>query len=534
MTGRMTLALIAVVFAARSDGSLIGRPYLQAISTNGCTVAVVTTRQEPSLRLKWKRGELPFSFCKYPLAEAWLGTVRIEGLEPGTHVDFEVAGEKGSFTTWRDDGSGFKCAIFGDYQYGLHKRDWELDRYACGAAAFRDMIGIEGCEFAVGTGDVADTGDWDDELRPLVLERQFGIMGARIPSFMAFGNHDTKHLQNHFFYVNPPSGKKGVSSFAFMRDNCLFVCLDDAEVGVDVDPPKPATLKWLENVLQSETARQAKFRFVFQHVPLFEADFGNCNRYVIDLYSACDVDCVFSGDHHGYERVTRAGVRQVVNGCLGQFKHERPDGGIRCNWYGGEVLVGAYSPVLTNRTWRFQKPGEPGTLGEPTPICRGRFPGYATLEVRGDTAKYRQLIFNADGSKVGVYDSFEMKAGVRPSKTRGMAFERYCVDKANWRLAYILTGAGGAVLELDQKGPRVLRFRKPDSRGRLVDSVLGLDVPFDLQKGIDNAVWDGEPLIDEKARIVGVTFARRGSDAKIVFRLKFDNAVEVETNVSGN
>ena len=535
MNKKIAIGGVLIGFALSGVGSdlLLCKPYMQNIGPYGCTIACETSREEPSLRLNWEGGEIPFRFTRFDLSGTYLAVARIDGLKPGTAVNWEVAGRKGSFTTWRDDGKGFKCAVFGDYQGGTWKgagRDWEANPYLCGERMFRDMVEVEKCEFAVGTGDVADAGDYEKDMRPLILDRLCGVLGSRIPFFMAFGNHDTKHPQNHFFFVNPrPEGAYGVESFSFMRDNCLFVCIDDAEGGVDELPTKPATRRWLESVLRSEAAKKAKFRFVFRHVPMFEEDFGNCDRSNIELFAECGVDCVFSGDQHGYARLERGGVRQVVNGCMGYFDHDRPGCHIGCNWYGKETLVGGHSPALTNRTWRFQKPGSPGVLGPETPINRGLFPGYATLEVRGDTATFRIIGFNADGSKIGLMDSFEMKAGVRPPRKCGMAFERYARDKTNWCLAYILTGDGGAVLKLDQKGPRVLSFRKPDSQGRLVESPLPTSVSFDLRKGVDDTIWNGEPLIDEKARVVGVTFVSRKSGEKVTFRLGPDNSVEVQT-----
>ena len=110
--------------------------------------------------------------------------------------------------------------------------------------------------------------------------------------------------------------------------------------------------------------------------------------------------------------------------------------------------------------------------------------------------------------------------------------ERYCYDKKDWHCAYILTGDGGAVLEIEEKGPKVLRFRRPDATGRLVEASVEAD--FDTAKGVDDTVWSGKPLIDEKARVVGVTFARRKGDEKVVFRLRPDNSVEVlATGVKG-
>ena len=511
-----------------ADGLLLTKPCLQAMTTTGCTVMVETTREEPSLKLVWKGGAEPFSFARCEASGTYRATARIDGLKPGTHVDFEVAGEKGSFTTWKD-GCGFKCAVFGDYQCGVLDTDWELDPMLCGERMFVDMAKGERCEFAVGTGDVADTGDYEKEIRPLVLERQFSILGPLMPSFMAFGNHDTKYRLNHFFYANPrTSGDPEVESFAFWRDDCLFVCLDDAEAGVDQSPLKPATMRWLERLLRSEAAQKAKFRFVFQHVPLFEEEFGNCDRAPIDLYSECNVDCVFSGDHHGYARLERAGIRQVVNGCFGYFDHGRPECVVHCNWYGDETLVGGHSAALTNRTWRFQKPGCPGVLGPETPINHGLLAGYGTLEVRGDTATYRQLGFNADGSKNGVLDSFTMKAGVRPPKKRGLAMERYAYDKTDWHCAYILTGKGGAVLELEEKGPKVLRFRVPGADGGLVPA----DADFDLARGVNDRIWRSQYVIDEAAGVVGVDFTDRKTKETLGYRLLPDNTVQIRRKSS--
>jgi len=439
----------------RFDGDILTKPYLQSAGTTGFTVCLETRRELPDLRLVWtvdgREAKTPFAFTKAEFSGTYLAKARVEGLKPGTKVAYEVAGEKGSFTTWKEGPQDFTCAIFGDFQSGLSNGpewwDWEEDPFLCGEKMFEDMV-RRGCDFAVTTGDLADTADYRKELRPLLLERTCGVLGSKMPFFTAFGNHDSLHPASRFFLENPPSAP-GLSSCAFFYGDCLFVCIDDAEIGNDKIPGKPELRTWFERLLSSESARKARFRFVFQHVPFYVEAFGNCVRWLTDLSEKYGVDCVFSGDHHGYERIVRGQTRQVVNGCMGYFDHGSEDVSGLVNWYGDETLAGGHRGLPEKRTWRFQAPGKPGVLGPEAPVYEGLVPGYATLAVKGDTATWALHGFNADGSPIGVIDSFTMKAGVRPSAPKGIALERYCYKvspKGNWLLKYTLTGKGGRTL----------------------------------------------------------------------------------------
>ena len=434
----------------RYAGKFLSKPYLQNVGTNAFTVCIETRQADHGLFLKWglkgsgASGRVPFRFKPADFSGTFLATARVEGLPEGAACWFEVEGQRGEVKTWKTCSDDFKCAIFGDFQSGISNGikwwDWEEDPFLCGERMFEDMI-ASGCEFAVSTGDMADTGDYRKELRPLVVERTCSVLGAKIPFFTAFGNHDTLHPENHFFFENPSE-----SSFAFFKNNCLFVCIDDAEVGTDKAPGSVKMRDWFEGLMQSEAARKAKFRFVFQHVPVYVEAFGNCNRWLSDLFEKYGVDCVFSGDHHGYERIVRGKLRQVVNGCMGYFDHGSEDVSKLVNWYGEETVAGGHVGMPTPCTWRFQEPGKPGVLGPPTPVYEGMLPGYATLEVKGDTATWTLIGFNADGSKIGPVDSFTMKSGERPDAPKGIALERYChcrSPKGNWLLKYTLTGKGG-------------------------------------------------------------------------------------------
>lgn len=439
-------------------------PFQQNVGEDAFSVCIETSRADPALKLRVDGiGDIPFEYRFADFSGTWFGVARVVGCVPGSEVayDLSIGGFAGVARLWKKCDDDFTCAIWSDFQAGSMNGpslwfDWEDDPFKCGEMMFRDMVARK-CDFAVGTGDIADVGDYAKELRPLYLERTCGIIGRVMPFYMAFGNHDSIYPENHFFVENPSKG-----SFAFVKNNCLFLCIDDIEVGNDKNPAKPELVDFVERTLSSDVARNARFVFAFQHVAVYEEAFGNCNRNLLPLYEKYGVDAVFSGDHHGYERIVRGGVLQVVNGCMGYFWHQ----GSLVNWFGDETVVGGHKDL--DAKWRFQAPGKRGELGPEAPVSQGLIPGYATLEVRGDEAEWKLHGFNADGSPVGVVDSFVMKRGVRPSAPKGMATEYHGwsqPDDPAFGLIYILTGKGGRVVRLADWGavevaPSVVDFRE--------------------------------------------------------------------------
>ena len=426
-------------------------PFQQNVGTDAFSICLETSRAEPSLRLVVDGvREIPFEYRLADFSGTFFAVAHVTDCAPGSVVKYDLScGDfPGEVHLWKDCEDDFKCAIWSDFQCGSMNGpslwfDWEDDPFRCGEMMFRDMI-AEKCDFAVSTGDMADVGDYAKELRPLYLERTCGTIGRVMPFYIAFGNHDSIHPENHFFVENPSKG-----SFAFVKNNCLFLCIDDIEVGNDKTPARPELVEFVERTLSSEAARRAKFVFAFQHVAVYEEAFGNCNRNLLPLYEKYGVDAVFSGDHHGYERIVRGGLLQVVNGCMGYFWHQ---GGL-VNWFGDETVVGGHKDLAAS--WRFQKEGERGVLGPAAPVSQGLIPGYATLEVRGDVAEWKLHAFNADGSKVGVVDSFVMRRGERPHAPRGMATEYFAWNKPGdpaWGLLFTLTGKGGRVVRLSDWG----------------------------------------------------------------------------------
>ncbi len=463
---------------------------------------------------------VPYAFTKCPFAaDSYKAVATATDLKEGTAYAWRVMRGgavvgQGAFTTWRTAEDDFSCGVWGDYQTGLTPSDWELDKYRAGEMMFRDMLARK-LDFGVTTGDMADRGLYQEEMRPLILDRTCGVLGAKIPFFTAWGNHDTRFPQNHFFLHNP-KGEGG--SFAFFRNGCLFICMDHADMGNDKVDGSLAVRAWLEGVLKTPEAQKARFKFAFQHVPVYVEEFGNCSRWVLDLYLKYGIDAVFSGDHHGYNRIERGGILQIVNGCFGYFG--KKDDFV--NWYGDEVKVGGHKGMPNAPKWRRQAPGRPGVLGEPTSVGQGLFPGYGVLAVHGDEATWTQLVFNADGSYAGVADKITITSRRgRPPRAippLGMATEYFCFSKQDdpkSALKFTLTGKGGAQLELIDFGARVVGFRVPDGKG-------GYDVKREAPKTFRECLdrWpDSESFCGETFHdgdVVGVRFYRKKELVKTV------------------
>ena len=76
--------------------------------------------------------------------------------------------------------------------------------------------------------------------------------------------------------------------------------------------------RWFEAELKSAASREATWRVVYFHHSAFTAsryrDDSDIVQYLVPLFEAGDVDLVFSGHTHAYERYLHNGVNYVVTG----------------------------------------------------------------------------------------------------------------------------------------------------------------------------------------------------------------------------
>ncbi|OGK11232.1 MAG: hypothetical protein A2W80_01620 [Candidatus Riflebacteria bacterium GWC2_50_8] len=155
-----------------------------------------------------------------------------------------------------------------------------------------------------------------------------------IPFAFTFGNHDgpnnskyghERNIAVEFWQNNKPeldyldsSNFPGFYSFAFKG---LFIAIIDAATS-NVDQIQR---EWLQNQLQSETARVARLRVVVGHLPLYAISEGRnqASDVLADadalqaMFNAGGVDYYISGHHHAFYISKKADLKMLSAGALG-------------------------------------------------------------------------------------------------------------------------------------------------------------------------------------------------------------------------
>ena len=396
---------------------LLRRPWQQNVYTNRFTIMCETSMQWPGLELQYGENYENSVACTYELASAG-GTyiakarVRLDGAA-GMTVKYRLAIPNCTFTgdapnpagevkLWPMEDDSFTCSIWGDNQQGARAGDWDADKYLYVTRIFEHMTARK-VDFGVNTGDMASSANYATQIVPLILERNNGIFGWHTPYYIAWGNHDTSYPNNKPYFeassIDDPSYGTSATGNAYLyRGETLFILLDDSVKGA------AATKTWLENLLATERARNAKFRLVFHHVPIYTETSGTMTTALEQTFIDGKVDVVFGGHMHGYERIHRNGIVYLINGCAGYLDHPLS---VVHNW-GDDTAAGGHNPVPA--LWARQVTSQPGTLAASEPIRMGMYTGYGELKVSGNTLTYLAHCFNADGSYVGVVDSFTLTA----------------------------------------------------------------------------------------------------------------------------
>ncbi|MFQ6043211.1 MAG: metallophosphoesterase, partial [Candidatus Poribacteria bacterium] len=117
-----------------------------------------------------------------------------------------------------------------------------------------------------------------------------------IPIFTSLGNHE-RNAQNYFDLFSLPNNE---SWYSFNYSNCHFIVLDtNKNYGKN-----SKQYKWLKDDLGKT---DAKWKFVFLHHPPYGSGIHHgsdlkVRRLLTPLFRRYDVDIVFSGHHHIYER----------------------------------------------------------------------------------------------------------------------------------------------------------------------------------------------------------------------------------------
>lgn len=370
-------------------------PYLQNVQTNAITIMWETDIAADAVVEYGSAGfdTTQTSGHSSSGASTEIYRCKLTNLLPGKTYRFRVrAGSalssEGAFTTAPAGRPDFSFAVWSDSQ-GQNHGTYPADPLEPTKSMFRHMA-TNGIQLAVTTGDLAESGASYTDTHEYYLDRAAKLLGQTVPWFVAWGNHDGGAETVIRRFADLPSQNRagygpGYGSYSFDYAGCHFICLDNASSGTDIRT-------WLAQDLQSQANRQARFTFVFVHVPPFCELWVDGDQFLRDnlvpLMEAGGVDMCFSGHTHEYERGNLNGVFYCVTG--GGSWLDSPEVLVR-EW--PHITVGGYQAI-------------PGIVKPGPTRGGGLINEYVRVDVRGDTFTASMIGFKPDGTPVGVLDQF--------------------------------------------------------------------------------------------------------------------------------
>jgi hypothetical protein len=371
-------------------------PYLQNVKIDGITI-MWELDYPVQAEVEFGTGTAYGSraACTWAASEAGTQIYKcvLTGLEPGTAYRYRIwaggrEGPSGLFTTAPKEASNFAFSVWSDSQ-GSNHGTYDADPLEPTKSMMHHMA-ANGISIGIACGDMAESGGSYSDTRSFYLDRVARLLGASVPWYVAWGNHDGGPETVIRKFADFPSQiragfKAGYGSYSFDYAGCHFIALDYASCAGDIH-------NWLESDLQSDANRNAKFTFLFVHSPPYCEVWLDGDAFLrsalVPLLETYGVDVCFSGHTHEYERGFRNGVYYCVTG--GGSWLDIPETQIT-DW--PHMTVGGYSAI-------------PGVI-RPRPDAGGGLVNeYVRVEIDGDTFTASMIGFTPDGTEIGVLDRF--------------------------------------------------------------------------------------------------------------------------------
>lgn len=247
--------------------------------------------------------------------------VQLTGLKAYTEYFYRV--DKGKVAKFRtaanSDRTDFRFAVFGDTRGSVLVHRAIINR-------IRDIAP----DFVIHTGDLVESGksksEWDNFFRieaPLL---------RTAPFYPTLGNHED--FDPYFFYsqyqdiFHLPGNELW---YAFNYGNAHFICLKIDGYSRNGFFPDENQLTWLEEEL---AANDASWLIVYFHIGVYTSrEEGyleiSLRERLVPLFEQYDVDTVFMGHHHSYERIINNGITYIVTagGGAGLYELSQPEPG---------------------------------------------------------------------------------------------------------------------------------------------------------------------------------------------------------------
>jgi len=302
------LGLLVAMGQARADQAPFRKgPYLQNLTTTSVTLMWESERPLPAVV------EIIAPVRRPPIKVApdEVYEVVLDKLEPGHRYQYAVTMggkvEKGDFATAPPAGAPFSFIVYGDSRdsSGGHQR--VVDR-------IRDEVP----DFLIGTGDMVNEGDSDDDWQSFFeTEREMLREEVLYPSL---GNHDRQgrgRTADNFrkYFALPENSPNPERYYAFTFASARFLVLDSNSTSFALTDQTD----WIEQQLQAARLDHTiRHVFVSMHHPPYSVSLHGGQEELREawtpLFEKYQVSAVFSGHDHVYSRAEQSGVHYFVSG----------------------------------------------------------------------------------------------------------------------------------------------------------------------------------------------------------------------------
>lgn len=261
-------------------------PYLSWVDNpaNTITIRYGTTRKDIDTITYGEQGRFDLE------AETNYGTekeVTLRNLKPETTYRYRIDRQKTvySFRTAPSNSNPFSFVVYGDYSSNGNP--------SIKKQLYRAVLS-EHPAFVLFPGDVVSNGNY-----PHLWKKEFfspaSILSPYFPIMIAPGNHDKKSLFGHYFSY--PGNQRW---YSFTCSNAQFIAIDTES---DYSPHS-SQYQFIEQALRT---RETDWQVVFLHKPPYSTNRGHHSNLRVraslcPLFEKYQVDMVFCGHNHGYER----------------------------------------------------------------------------------------------------------------------------------------------------------------------------------------------------------------------------------------
>jgi len=253
----------------------------------------------------------PFPYSVTTPSPKVIHEITLRGLLPDTLYTYTVGSgdalsQEYTFQTAPQTPRSFRFAVYGD------SRSYPETHHTVVEAIIHSAP-----ELVLHTGDLVGYGD-QREAWGVEFFEPAQLLLAHTPLFPVMGNHEYWSNGRSWFssYFSLPHNEQW---YAFTYGNVRFMGLDTNVSFL----PGSVQQRWFEAEVQSHAYLNALWHVVFLHHPPFTAsvygDDPDVKQHLVPLFEQAQVDMVFAGHSHAYERYHHQGMHYVVTGGGGTY-----------------------------------------------------------------------------------------------------------------------------------------------------------------------------------------------------------------------